>query len=76
MDKPKLVDRRDVATEYGVSVTTQKVLIDRGEFCPHLRIGNKYYFLRDELEAWLQSQRVVSTPDAAEAIHMEATDAS
>ncbi|MGO9695613.1 MAG: hypothetical protein ACLPYO_18050 [Mycobacterium sp.] len=38
------------------------------------RVGGRLYYFRDELEAWLRSQRVVTTRQGVEAVEMEAAD--
>jgi len=75
MNKPKLIDKRDVSQEYGIPVSTQEALTARGSFCQHLKVGNKWYYRRAELEAWLDSQRVVTTYKGVEAVRTEAIDA-
>jgi hypothetical protein len=70
--QPKLIDRSGVRQEYGISIAAQTDLSARGEFCPCLRVGGKLYYRREELEHWLDSRRVVTTPQGSEVIEMVA----
>ena len=61
-----LVDKRAAAEEFGLSLWIQEELTRQGKFCSALRIGKKIYYLRAELEAWLDSQRIVTTHEGIE----------
>ena len=63
-----------MAVEYGIPCRTQSDLRDRGQFVSVTRVGGRLYYFRDELEAWLDSQRVVTTHQGAEAVEVEAAD--
>lgn len=73
MDKPKLIDKRAVSEEYGIPVSTQEVLTAKGDFCAHLKVGNKWYYQRAELEQWLDSRRVATPSQAIHPVEAEAT---
>ncbi|MGO9156845.1 helix-turn-helix domain-containing protein [Mycobacterium sp.] len=70
----RLVTPQAVAVQYGIPCRTQSDLRDRGEFVSVTRVGGRLYYFRDELEAWLRSQRVVTIHLGVEAVEMEAAD--
>lgn len=72
----KLITPRAVAIQYGIPCRTQSDLRDRGHFVAATRVGGRLYYFREELEAWLHSQRVVTTHKHVEVVAMEAPDVS
>ena len=57
--KAKLITFRDIQNEYGLKRNTLSKLLMRNEFITPIKIGNRNYFNRDELEAWIESKKVV-----------------
>jgi Helix-turn-helix domain len=62
--RTKLIDPQGVAAEYGIPVTTQRDLRRRGEFVPVMKIGHRWYYRREALEAWLDAQIGTPSPKA------------
>jgi hypothetical protein len=65
MTKKRLIDQRGYFTEYGIPVETQEKQRRRGEGPPSLQIGGKYYYVREELDRWLQDQHIQTAAPAA-----------
>lgn len=54
MSTARLLDRRGIARELGVTLSgAEKVM----RACPLVRIGRRVYIERDSLERWLAGQR-------------------
>ena len=69
MNKPTLIDKRDVSQEYGIPVSTQEALTAKGDFCPHLRVGNKWYYRREPRPGvTVIGDRLLELADGAEGI--------
>jgi hypothetical protein len=63
----RLITLRGFEAEGGPPVETQEKLIRRGEGPPVTRIGRKYYYIREELDGWLQDQHVKTAAPGARA---------
>jgi hypothetical protein len=51
---PRLLDRRGIARELGVTLTgAERVMRD----CPLIHVGRRIYVERTEVDRWLQRQR-------------------
>ena len=62
MDQKYLLSPRDVEREYGIPRSTQsKQRMKRGAFAPHVKRGRSVYYLREDVELWLQSLKRTST---------------
>ena len=55
--KAKLITFRDIQNEYGLKRNTLSKLLMRNEFITPIKIGNRNYFNRDELEVWIESKK-------------------
>ena len=58
--KVKLITFRDIQNEYGLKRNTLAKLLMKNEFINPVKIGNRNYFDRDELEEWIESKKVMS----------------
>ncbi len=58
--KQKLITFRDIQNEYGLKRNTLAKLLMKDEFISPIKIGNRNYFDREELEKWIESKKVVS----------------
>lgn len=56
--KVKLITFRDIQDEYGLKKNTLTKLLMKKEFITPIKIGNRNYFDREELEAWIESKKV------------------
>ncbi len=54
----KLITFRDIENEYNLKRNTLAKMLMRGEFITPIKIGNRNYFEREELESWIQDQKV------------------
>ncbi len=55
--RQKLVTFRDIQNEYGLKRNTLSKLLMRNEFIVPIKIGNRNYFDREELEEWINDKR-------------------
>ena len=53
----KLLTFRDIQNEYGLKRDTLAKMLMKGEFIVPVKIGNRNYFDREELEKWIEAQR-------------------
>jgi hypothetical protein len=74
MTTKRLITLRGFEAEGGPPVETQEKLIRRGEGPPVTRIGRKYYYIREELDRWLQDHHVKADAPVAGAPGAEADD--
>lgn len=51
---PRLLDRRGIARELGLSLTGAELVM---RDCPLVRVGRRVYVERTEIDRWLQRQR-------------------
>ena len=54
-----LLDYKDLDREYGLKKSTFSKLVMVGKFIIPIKVGSKNFFKRDEVEAWIESQRAV-----------------
>ena len=57
--RQKLLTFRDIQNEYGLKRNTLAKLLMKDEFISPVKIGNRNYFNRDDLEKWIESKTVV-----------------
>ena len=55
----KLLTFRDIQNEYGLKRNTLAKLLMKDEFITPIKIGNRNYFDREELEKWIEDKREV-----------------
>lgn len=55
--RQKLLTFRDIQNEYGLKRDTLAKMLMKGEFIIPVKIGNRNYFDREELEQWINDQR-------------------
>ncbi len=56
----KLLTFRDIQNEYGLKRNTLSKLLMKNKFIIPIKIGNRNYFDRIELENWIDNQRDVT----------------
>ena len=64
--EPLLVNQRWVAEKGGIPVSTQEDLRRKGLFAPWMRIGNRIYYRRAQLEQWIAEQEAKATGAVSE----------
>lgn len=57
--RQKLLTFRDIQNEYGLKRNTLAKLLMHGEFITPVKIGNRNYFDREELEVWIERKKAV-----------------
>lgn len=55
---PKLVHYQHIWNFYGLHKNTVAKLVMQGKFCNIVKIGNKNYFRREDVEAWIDAQTI------------------
>lgn len=60
----KILTPEDVATEYGIPLSTQSKRRMAGTFCPYIKNGRSVLYRREALEQWLDENTFTSTPEA------------
>lgn len=55
----KLLTFRDIQNEYGLKRDTLAKMLMHGDFIVPIKIGNRNYFDREELEKWIEDRREV-----------------
>ncbi len=56
--RQKLLTFRDIQNEYGLKRNTLAKLLMKNEFIQPIKIGNRNYFDRNDLEEWIESNKV------------------
>ena len=59
----KLITFRDIQNEYGLKRNTLSKLLMKDEFIVPIKIGNRNYFDREELEEWIDGKKVCKNQD-------------
>jgi predicted DNA-binding transcriptional regulator AlpA len=55
--KVKLLTFRDIQNEYGLKKNTLTKMLMRNDFIQPVKIGNRNYFDRDDLEEWIINKK-------------------
>ena len=63
--RKRLFSPLDIQEEGGPTPTRQAKLRMRGDFCPHVKICGRVYYLAEDWENYLRSQRRSSTQATA-----------
>ena len=64
MSEKVLLTDRDVEAIYGIPRSTQAKARMTGDFCQHIKRGRSVYYIREDLDRYLQSLRRRSTSDS------------
>ncbi len=56
--RQKLLTFRDIQNEYGLKRNTLAKLLMKNEFIQPVKIGNRNYFDRNDLEEWIESKKI------------------
>lgn len=55
---PELLNYKTLNNFYGLSRSTMSKLVMNGKFCNIVKIGNKNYFRKEDVEAWIDAQTI------------------
>ena len=55
---PQLLNYKTLEKHYGLSHSTMSKKVMLGEFCNIVKVGNKNYFRKEDVELWIDSQTV------------------
>jgi hypothetical protein len=53
----RLIGQKGVESEYGISIEVQEKLRREKAFAPWLKVGRRVFYVRTELDRWLQDQQ-------------------
>ena len=56
--RQKLLTFKDIQNEYGLKRNTLSKLLMKNEFIQPIKIGNRNYFDRNDLEEWIESKKI------------------